>query len=235
MLVSGATSGIGESTSRALVGVGASVALMARSVDRVEALAAELGTSAIAVAGDVTDADGMVRAVDAAAGRLGGLDAVVCSAGVVRPGPLSDTAPDDWRAMFEVNVLGVLHVVNAALPHLRQAPIADVVNLSSMSGRRRASVALGLYSASKFAVHALSDSLREELAPDGVRVSIISPGYVRTPIFDEVSDPAERSRLRSELESKGLPPDVVAAQVLHVLSQPVGVDVLEVALLSTNQ
>lgn len=112
----------------------------------------------------------------------------------MRPGGIQQTTPDDWRLTFEVNVLGVLHVVGAALLHLRVAELADVVNVSSMSGRRRASVAMGIYSASKSAVHVLSDSLREELAPEGVRVTIVSPGYVRPSIAGAVTGPSRARR-----------------------------------------
>ena len=233
ILVTGATSGIGRATAEAVVSAGGRVALMARSVDGVAELAERL--EGAAVPGDVTEPASTQRSVDLAVAELGGLDAVVCSAGVVRPGGIDATSPDDWRAMFEVNVLGVLHTVNAALPHLRAAESADIINLSSMSGRRRASVAMGLYAASKFAVHVISDNLREELAPDGVRVTIVSPGYVRTPIFDGVSDEQQRAHYQEELAAKGLDPEAVAAQVVHALSQPPGVDLLEIAMLSTDQ
>ena len=233
ILVTGATSGIGQATAEAVVDAGGRVALMARSSDRVAELAEQFG--GVAAPGDVTDPLSTAHSVDLAVSGLGGLDGVVCSAGVVRPGGLDATGPDDWRAMFEVNVLGVLHTVKAALPHLRAAERADVVNLSSMSGRRRASVAMGLYAASKFAVHVVSDNLREELAPDGVRVTIVSPGYVRTPIFDSVGDEQQRAHYQEELAAKGLDPEAVAAQVVHALAQPPGVDLLEIAMLSTDQ
>jgi len=235
VLVTGATSGIGEATAEAVVAAGGRVALLARSADRVAALAARLGDAATEAAGDVADADAVAGVVDAAAAAMGGLDAVVGSAGVVRPGGITETTPEDWRLTFDVNVLGLLNVVHAALPHLREHDLSDVINISSMSGRRRASVAMGVYSASKFAVHVLSDSLREELAPDGVRVTIVSPGYVRTPIFDEVPDDGLREQYQEALATKGLDPAAVAAQVVHALSQPPGVDLLEIALLSTRQ
>jgi NADP-dependent 3-hydroxy acid dehydrogenase YdfG len=235
VLVTGATSGIGEATAAAVVAAGGRVALMARSPDRVAEVAGRLGSDAVGVPGDVTDPEVTARCVAAAVAALGGLDAVVCSAGVVKPGGITETGPGDWRAMFEVNVLGVLHTVGAALPHLRDAARADVVNLSSMSGRRRASVALGLYSASKFAVHALSDSLREELAPDGVRVSVVSPGFVRTSIFDDIADDEARAHYLTQLEAKGLDPSTVAAQIVHVLAQPPEINLVEVAMMSSDQ
>ena len=123
----------------------------------------------------------------------------------------------------------------AALPHLRRAGHSDVVNVSSMSGRRRASVELGVYASTKFAVHVLSDSMREELAADGVRVSIIAPGYVRTPIFDGLADPGMRAGYQAALAAKGLDAGDVAAQIVHALAQPPGVNVIEIAMMSTNQ
>ncbi len=235
VLVTGASSGIGRATASALVDAGASVALVARSAGALDELAARLGDRATVAPADVGVPDDIAAAVRAAADRLGGLDAIVCSAGVVVPGGVGDTTPADWRAMFDVNVLGVLNTVHAALPFLRDGELADIVNLSSMSGRRRASVELGVYSASKFAVHVLSDSLREELAPDGVRVTIVSPGYVDTPIFDGVADPDQRADYQGRVAAMGLPAEVVAAQVVHALAQPPGVDLIEIAMMSTRQ
>ena len=112
---------------------------------------------------------------------------------------------------------------------------ADVIVISSMSGRRRSSVALGFYAASKHAVHVLSDSLREELAPDGVRVTLISPGFVDTPIFDGLADAETRAHYQEAAATQGLAPDAVAAQVVNALSQPAGVNLVEIAMLSADQ
>lgn len=235
VLVTGASSGIGSASAAAIVAAGGTVALMARRPDALERTARNLGGAAIAVPGDVTDADAAAAAVEAATATLGGLDAVVNAAGMVRPGGVLAVRPADWRAMFEVNVIGLLNVTHAALPALRAAGNADVINISSMSGRRRSSVEMGIYSASKFAVHVLSDSLREELAPDGIRVTVVSPGYVRTPIFDDTPDEAVRQRYLDALAAKGLDPEAVAAQVVHALAQPPGVDLIEIAIMSTAQ
>lgn len=232
VLVTGATSGIGEATAHALVDAGASVAVAARSTDAVAALAVRLGDRAVGTPCDVSDPNSVAHAVDAALDGLGGIDAVVCSAGIVRPGGIVATTPADWRAMFEVNVLGVLNTVSAALEALRASDHSDVVILSSIAGRRRPSVELGFYSASKFAVHVLSDSLHEELAPLGVRVSIVSPTFVNTPIFDHVEDDELRTRYQSAAATTGLDPAAVAAQIVHQLRQPPGVDLFEIAMLS---
>lgn len=235
VLVTGASSGIGEATARAIVESGGSVALMARSADALASLAEELGERAVAVPADVTDADTLDDALTVVENEFGGLDAVVNAAGVVRPGGITRTGPDDWKAMFDVNVLGLMNVTHAALPLLQRNDVSDVINISSMSGRRRASVAMTVYSASKFAVHVISDGLREELSGDGVRVTVISPGYVQTPIFDDVDDDELRSKYKDALAKSGLEPSAVAGQVVHALDQPAGVNLIEIALLSTAQ
>ncbi len=235
ILVTGASSGIGAATAEAIVEAGGSVALMARSADALEQLAHRLGDRAVAVPADVTDAASLGDALTVVEDDLGGLDGVVNAAGVVRPGGIDRTGPDDWKLMFDVNVLGLLNVTHAALPLLRGNDVSDVINISSMSGRRRASVAMTVYSATKFAVHVLSDGLREELASDGVRITVISPGYVQTPIFDDVGDDELRSRYQDALAEAGLEPSAVAEQVVHALGQPAGVNLIEIALLSTSQ
>ena len=238
MLVTGASSGIGAEIVDAVHAAGARVALLARSSDTIIEHADRLGESAVAAPADVTDPDALAAAVGQAAEWMGGLDGVVCSAGIVKPGGILDSSPADWRAMFDVNVLGVLNTVHVALDRLRSTvpdDPADVIVISSMSGRRRSSVELGFYSASKFAVHVLSDSLREELGPEGVRVTVISPGFVDTPIFDGVTDDVTRERYRDAVATQGLDPGVVAAQVVHALAQPPGVDLVEIAMLSTDQ
>lgn len=235
VLVTGASSGIGAATARAIVSAGGSVALMARSAAALEQLADELGERAVAVPADVTDASSLTDVLVLVEDRLGGLDGIVNAAGVVRPGGLRRTGPDDWKAMFDVNVLGLLNVTHAALPLLERNDVSDVINISSMSGRRRASVAMTVYSASKFAVHVISDGMREELADAGVRVTVISPGYVQTPIFDEVDDEDLRAKYKDALDKSGLEPAAVAGQVVHALDQPAGVNLIEIALLSTSQ
>jgi NADP-dependent 3-hydroxy acid dehydrogenase YdfG len=194
VLVTGASSGIGAAVARAAADAGARVALLARRQEVLAELAAEL--DGVALVADVTDLAAVTEAVDRAAEELGGLDAVVTAAGLVRPGGIRDADPEDWRVMLEVNVLGTLHAVRAALPHLEAADHADVVTLSSMTGRRLATAELGVYAASKAGVHALSEGLRQELRVrrrpirgDGGR----GPGLVDTPIFAGQEHPvAER-------------------------------------------
>jgi NADP-dependent 3-hydroxy acid dehydrogenase YdfG len=231
VLVTGASSGIGAESARSIVAAGGRVALLARRQDRIEQLAAEL--DGVAVPADVTDVGAARNAVTAAASQLGGLDGLVNAAGAMRAGRIVDADPDTWRLMFEVNVLGLLHVTQAAIPHLRHAG-GDVVNLSSMSGRRVGSVEMAAYAASKAAVHTVSEGLRRELSPDGVRVAVIAPGVVDTDLFGDRDDETT-SRLRDKAQSGGLRATDVASAIVEVLGAPPHVVHIEVAVLSIHQ
>jgi NADP-dependent 3-hydroxy acid dehydrogenase YdfG len=164
VLVTGASSGIGEATARAIAAAGGRVALLARRADQLEELAEEL--DGVAVPADVTDPQATRAAIERSAEQLDGLDGLVNAAGLAEPGTVVDGDPASWRRMFDVNVLGLLHATQAAVPHLRAAGRGDVVNLSSMSGRRVGSVEMAIYAASKAAVHTISEGMRRELQPD---------------------------------------------------------------------
>ena len=233
VLVTGASSGIGEATARIAAREGAGVAVLARRAERLEALAAELDI--VPVPADVTEEAALRTAVDAAAAQLGGLDALVNSAGLVRPSSYADGDPEHWRQMFEVNVLGLLYATRAAIPHLRAAGGGNIVNLSSMSGRRVASAALSIYSGTKFAVHAMSEGMRQELHRDGIRVTIVAPGFVDTPIFDDVEDDELREHYRQAVAERGLTAEQVGEQIVHAIAAPPEVTVYELALYHTDQ
>lgn len=232
ILVTGASSGIGQATARAIAAAGGHVAVLARRTDRLESLAGEI--DGVAVPADVTDPEATRDAVDRAAEGLGGLDGLINAAGVLRGGPLATTDPADWRLLFEVNVLGVLHATQAAIPHLAAVDHSDVVNVSSMSGRRLGSTEMAAYAASKSAVHMLSEGMRREFAPDGVRVSVVAPGFVRTELFgDRDTDLAQR--LGARADEVGLSTDDVATAIVQVLAAPPHVVHAEVALLNVEQ
>lgn len=224
VLVTGASDGIGRATAQACAAAGAAVACLGRRRARLDDVAAAIGGAAVVA--DVRDRAQVAAAVAEAHGRLGGVDALVNSAGAGRLGRLGDTDVDDWRLMFETNVLGLLAVTKAALPHLLEAAgPADVVNVSSMSGRRVRNAESGVYSATKFAVHAASDGLRRELHGTGVRVTVLAPGAVDTGFGGGLAGTG-RPALR---------PEDVAGQVVWVLSQPPDVLVHEIASTSTRQ
>lgn len=233
ILVTGATSGIGAATARAVAAAGGEVALLARREDRLKALADEL--DGVAVPADVVDVAAVGRAVDRAAQALGGgLDGLVNAAGVLRPGGVTDGDPADWQLTFDVNVRGLLHVTQAAIPYLAAADHSDVVNVSSMSGRRLGSAPMGVYAASKAAVHMLSEGLRRELAEHGVRVTVLAPGIVATDIFTE-SDHDTAQSLAARSQQIGLRPEQVADRIVEVLAAPAGLVHVEVAMLSIEQ
>ncbi|MEV1290910.1 SDR family NAD(P)-dependent oxidoreductase [Pseudonocardia sp. NPDC049635] len=239
VLVSGASAGIGEATARALAARGARVGLLARRADRLDELAGELAGS-VAVPVDLTDDDAVVPAVGATIAALGGLDAVVHAAGVFHAGevvPASGgdpvVSPQQWRRMFDLNVVALLVLTRAAAPHLEVGVDPAVVSISSMSGRRVPTAAGAVYAASKHAVHAVSEGLRMELAPRGVRVTTVSPGFVRTGLVDDWPPGPLRDRYSERLAAVGLDPAVVADAVVHVLVSPA--QVVEYALTSVTQ
>lgn len=232
VLVTGASSGIGQATARAIVAAGGQVALLARRTDRLEALAADI--DGVPVTADVADPEVTRGGINRAADELGGLDGLINAAGVLRGGPLAATDPVDWRQLFEVNVLGVLHATQASIPHLTAADHSDVVNVSSMSGRRLGSTEMAAYAASKAAVHMLSEGMRRELQPDGVRVSVVAPGFVSSDLFgDRETDLAKR--LGERADEVGLSTDDVATAIVQVLAAPPHVVHAEVALLNADQ
>ncbi|WP_165825936.1 SDR family oxidoreductase [Actinomycetospora cinnamomea] len=231
VVVTGASSGIGEAVARAAAAEGARVGVLARRADRLDALAGEIGGHAAAA--DVTDVAAVGDAVDRLAGALGGLDAVVAAAGTMHLGAVGETDPQRWREVFDVNVHGLLATARAALPHLGEG--GSWVTISSMSGRRVPSAAGGVYAASKHAAHAVDETLRREAGSRGVRVTTVAPGFVATDLM--AADVAEDdvAAFRERMHAQGLAPEHVAAAVVHVLALPPEVCVVEYALTSVAQ
>lgn len=219
LLITGASSGIGAAAARAAAAEGWRLALAARSVDRLEALVAELGADrACAIACDVSDWDDQQRMADAALRRFGRIDAVFANAGTGgRPGGFSAAPVESWRQMVDVNILGVAYTLRATLEHVKAAR-GHVLITGSIAGRRV--LAGSMYAATKWAVSAIGYALREELRGTGVRVTLIEPGMVDTPFFDDPKPDALR-------------PEDVARAVLYALGQPAGVDVHELVVLPT--
>ncbi|MCX2929170.1 SDR family NAD(P)-dependent oxidoreductase [Mycobacterium sp. CVI_P3] len=193
-LVTGASSGIGEATARALAGGGAKIALLARRAERLEQLKSDIeaaGGEALVVAADVTVADQVQRAVDATVAAWGRLDTLVNNAGLMRMGEAVDAPLADWDDLVSVNIQGVLYTTRAALPHLVAAAgdsprgVADIVTISSTAGWV-ARPGTAVYSLTKFGVNAFSEGLRQELIGRRVRVGIVGPGTVDTEIGDHL-------------------------------------------------
>lgn len=233
VLITGASAGLGAAIADRLAARGARVALLGRDAHRLTEVAERTG--GVAVEADLLDAERSGRAVDAAAERLGGLDALVNNAGVFRLGMVSDGDVSDWKDMLEVNVLGLLTVTRAAIAHLRRGTDPQIVNISSMGGRRVAQPAQGVYAGTKHAVHAISDALRRELHDDGIRVTVVAPGFVRTNLGAYIRDPDVRANMEHGQREQGLAPADVAAQVEHILTAPPDVHLVEIALISRRQ
>ncbi len=232
-LVTGASSGIGEATVWALAGAGARVAWVARRKERIEELAGEIG--GIAIEADVSDEAAARRAVDEAAESLDGLDAVLNIAGVQLLAPFSDGRSDEWRTLLDVNVFGLCVVTHQALGYLREAGGGDVVNMGSIAGRRVTGSDGAVYSGTKFAVHAISEATRRELHGEGIRVVVVSPGWVNTELGQNMQDARIRENLQERQEEIGLDPADVGRQIVHALAQPRRVMLHEIARMSIDE
>lgn len=219
LLITGASSGIGAATARHAAKSGWRLALAARSVEKLEQLAAEIGSDKAAVFEvDVTDYAAQERMVTRVLSHFGRIDAVFANAGVGgQPGGFTSAPVESWQSMVSVNILGVAYTLRASLKALK-ASRGHVVMTGSVAGRR--TLAGSMYSATKWAVSAIGYGVREELRGTGVRVTLIEPGMVDTPFFDNPKPDA-------------LQPDDIARSVLYALAQPDSVDVHEILILPT--
>ena len=242
-LVTGASSGIGETTALALADAGAAVALVARRRDRLDELEERItaaGGSAVAVEADIADREQAEAAVARAIAELGRVDIVVNNAGLMRIGPVADADPADWDQMLSVNVKGLLYVTRAALPHLIRAAadeprqVADVVNISSTGGRV-ARPGTAVYSLTKFGIGAFSEAVRQEVLGKRVRVGLVEPGTVQTEITTHL--PAE-DRAALDRRNAGmvkLEPSDIADAVVYMVTRDRRVAVNEILVRAAEQ
>ena len=242
-LITGASSGIGEATARALADHGAAVAIAARRTDRLEALAGKIqsaGGRALAIEADVTDREQANAAVARTVEELGRLDIVINNAGVMLLGPIVDAPVEEWERMIQLNVLGLLYVANASIPHLLEAAeaeprrVSDLVNISSVAGRQ-VRTGSGVYNATKHAVGAFSESLRQEVTGRHVRVSLIEPGAVSTELSSHNREPI-RERIEETFgDIDRLEAEDIADAIDYVVTRPRHVAVNEVLVRPTEQ
>jgi NADP-dependent 3-hydroxy acid dehydrogenase YdfG len=226
-LVTGASSGIGAATARALAAAGAEVALVARRADRLDDVKAGIesaGGTALTVPADVTDADQVAAAVQRIVGELGRLDTVVNNAGLMRMAPADQAALQDWDDLVRVNVQGVLYVTRAAVPHLIEAAadsprgVADLVTISSTAGWvARPNTAV--YSLTKFGVNAFSEGIRQELLGKRVRVGVVGPGTVDTEISEHLSPESRAAFDRQTADMVKLRPEDIADAVRYMVTR----------------
>ncbi|MEU0242438.1 SDR family oxidoreductase [Nocardiopsis sp. NPDC006198] len=230
VLITGASSGIGEATARRLAADGHRVFLGARRTDRLTRLVDELaegGATAACRRLDVTDAGSVDAFVSAARDAFGRVDVLVNNAGVMPLSPLSAGLTDEWERMVDVNVRGVLHGIGAALPVMRAQGSGHVVNVASV-GAYEVSPTAAVYCASKFAVRALTEGLRQE-SGGAVRVTLVSPGVTESELADGITDPEAREAMRT-YRAVALPAAAVADAIAYAVSAAPGVDVNEIVL-----
>jgi clavulanate-9-aldehyde reducatase len=238
-VVTGASSGIGEATALALAREGAAVALGARRKNRLEDLAkriADAGGRAVPVEVDVTDADQASQLVETAQGQLGDISILVNNAGLMLLGPLEGADPADWRRMLEVNLLGLLWCTRAALPLMREGGGGDIVNVSSVAGRR-ADAGAAVYNMTKWGVTGFSEALRQEALHAGIRVTCVEPGFVATELQGHNTNPLVRQateRMREQI-GKVLDAEDIASAIVFAASQPPHVNLNEIMVRPTGQ
>ena len=236
-VITGASSGIGEATAEALAAEGASVVVAARREDRLSALVEKIngdGGKALSVSADVADegqAHGLIRRAKDEFGRV---DILVNNAGVMQLSAVEKGLSDEWRRMFDVNVLGLLYATDAAVAVMKGQGSGHLVNVSSIAGRRSRATT-GVYSGTKFAVNAISEALRQELLEDNIRVTIVEPGAVATELATHITDEDAKENLSGLLSLDILQAEDIASAIAYCVAQPERVSVNEILIRPTQQ
>ena len=239
-LVTGASSGIGEATARALAELGAAVALVARRKERLEKLASEISTRTLVLETDVTQRDQAFAAVECTVAELGRLDTMINNAGVMLLGPIVDAPIEEWERMVHLNLLGLLYTAHAALPHLLEAAedgprrVADLVNISSVAGRV-AREGSGVYNLTKHGVGAFSESLRQEVTTRHVRVSLVEPGAVETELASHLRPEIAQQAMQRFASIERLQSEDIADTIAFIVTRPRRMAINEVLVRPTEQ
>ena len=237
VVITGTSSGLGEATARLLCAQGASVAMGARRADRLQSLAKELnsgGGKAFAVTTDVTQCDQVKRLFDKAVQTYGRIDVMINNAGLMPQSPLERLKIDEWDRMIDVNIKGVLYGIAAALPYMKEQKAGHIINVSSVAGHK-VGPGFAVYAATKFAVRALSEGMRQEVKPYNIRTTVISPGAVATELLNSITEPDVAETVRKRVEEIALPADSFARAVAFAISQPDEMDVNEILFRPTRQ
>lgn len=238
VVVTGASSGIGEATVRALTTEGAAVVAGARRKERLDGLVEEVGRGGgkvIAVECDVTDEEQAHDLVKKAVDEFGHIDILVNNAGVMLLSEVGKGLSDQWHQMFQVNVMGLLYVTDAAIEHMKEQGSGHIVNISSVAGRKVTRASSGVYAGSKHAVVAISEGLRQELLEDNIRVTVVEPGAVATELTHHITDEDAREAVSSLHELDILHSEDIANAIVYAASQPERVSVNEILIRPTQQ
>lgn len=235
--ITGASSGIGAATALELASRGAAVVLGARRTDRLEELVARIrdtGGRADMLAVDVTRRADLAELVALAVRRFGRLDVLVSNAGVARTAPMAALDLDDWDAMIDVNLRGVLHGIAAALPVFRAQGRGHFVTTVSTSGIKIVP-SQAVYAGTKNAVRTLLEALRQESTDGVIRTTSVSPGFVRTELVDYIDDPEQRAQLQQAMADLGISPDAVARAIAFAIEQPDDVEIGDIVIRPARQ
>ena len=237
LVITGASSGMGAATARDLAALGAKVVLGARRADRLKALVTEIteaGGEAIAVPTDVTKLEEVQKLVDTAKKTFGRVDVLFNNAGLMPLSPLESLRIDEWDQMIDVNMKGTLYGIAAALPYMKEQKCGQVINVSSVYGH--IVVATGaVYCATKHAVRAISEGLRQEVKDYNIRVTTISPGAVSTELTSHITEPGLAEAVTEVVNDIGVPASTMSRMVAFAMSQPDDVDVSEILFRPTVQ
>ena len=238
VVITGASSGIGEATAEALAGKGATVVVAARREERLSDLVEKLngdGGKALAVECDVTDEEQAHALIQRAKDEFGQVDILINNAGVMQLSKIEKGLSDEWRRMVEVNVLGLLYATDAAIEVMKEQGSGHLVNISSLASRGTRP-GLGVYSGTKMAVNGISESLRQELLEDNIRVTMVEPGAVETELPDHITDEEASEGLSSLLEQlEPLQAEDIANAIVYVVTQPERVSINEILIRPSKQ
>ena len=237
-VVTGASSGIGEATAEALAAEGAAVVVAARREDRLADLVERIrgnGGRVLAAVCDVADENQAHGLIQKAVEEFGSVDILVNNAGVMLLSSVGKGLSEEWRRMFDVNVMGLLYATAAAIEAMRRHGGGHLVNISSLAGRKVTRESSGVYAGSKFAVGAISEGLRQELLQDNIRVTIIEPGAVETELPNHITDEDARESLGGLVHLEILQAEDIANSIVYAVTQPTRVSVNEILIRPTQQ
>lgn len=237
-LITGASSGIGAATALAFAKAGVKLVLVARRQERLEQLAEQIrthGADVLVLSYDLRDESHAREAVAKTIERFGQLDILVNNAGVMLLAPIAEADTSDWKQMVDINLLGLMYLTHAALPHMRERRSGHIVNISSVAGRSAAPRLSG-YNATKWGVNGFSEALRREVHMDKIRVTVVEPGIVATELTDHIThEPTKTDYEGRVAEMEPLESEDIAAAILYAVSQPLRVNVNEILIRPLDQ
>lgn len=237
VVITGASSGLGEAAAKHLSELGATVVLGARRADRIEKVAREItdkGGKALSIAVDVTQRDQVKGMLDTTVEQFGRIDVILNNAGIMPLSPMDRLNVEEWDRMIDVNIKGVLNGIAAVLPYMKEQKCGQIINTSSVAGHKVFNGS-AVYSATKYAVRALTEGLRMEVKPYNIRTTIVCPGAVKTELLEHITEGDIQQANKDYVGAVGISPDSFARVVAFAISQPEDVDINEIIYRPTSQ